>query len=51
MFKKTEINIPFSKALTQMSLYEKIMKEILSRKGKSAEEGIVSLTVTYSAVI
>ena len=32
MFKKIEINIPFSEALTQMSLYAKFMKEILSRK-------------------
>ena len=51
MFKKIEINIPFSEALTQMPLYEKFMKEILSRKRKIAEEGIVSLTATCSAVI
>ena len=38
-------------ALTQMSLYVKFMKEILSRKRKILEEGIVSMTVTYSAVI
>ena len=30
MFKKIEINIPFSKALTKMPLYAKFMKEILS---------------------
>ena len=51
MFKKIEINIPFSEALTQMPLYGKFMKEILSRKIKIAEEGIVSLTATYSALI
>ena len=51
MFKKIEINIPFSEALTQMPLYEKFMKEILSRKRKIAEKGIVNLTATYSAVI
>ena len=34
MFKKIEINIPFSEALTQMPLYAKFMKEILSRKKK-----------------
>ena len=38
-------------ALTQMSLYVKFMKKILSRKRKIVEEGIVSLTVTCSAVI
>ena len=34
IFKKIEINIPFSKALSQMPLYAKFMKEILSRKKK-----------------
>ena len=51
MFKKIEINIPFSEALTQMPLYAKFMKEILSKKRKIAKEGIVSLTATYSAII
>ena len=51
MFKKIKINIPFSEALTQMPLYAKFMKEILSRKRKIAEEGIMSLTATCSAVI
>ena len=51
MFKKIEINIPFSEALTQMSHLAKFMKDILKRKRKIAEEGIVSLTATYSAVI
>ena len=51
MFKKIEINIPFLEALTQIPLYAKFMKEILSRKRKIAEEGIVSLIVTCSAVI
>ena len=51
MFKKIEINIPFSKALTQMPHYAKFIKEILSRKRRIAEEGIVSITATCSAVI
>ena len=51
IFKYIEINIPFSEALTQMPLYAKFMKEILSRKRKIAEEGIVSLTPTCSIVI
>ena len=34
-----------------MPLYAKFMKEILSRKRKIAEEGIVNLTATYNAVI
>ena len=51
MFKKIEINIPFSKALTQMPKYEKFMKDILSKKRKITEEGMVSLTATSSVVI
>ena len=51
MFKKIEINIPFREALTQMPQYEKFMKDILSKKIKITEEGIVSLTATCSAVI
>ena len=51
MFKKIEINIPFSKALTQMPQYVKFMKDILSKKRKITEEGIVNLTVTYNAMI
>ena len=51
MFKKIEINIPFSEALTQMPHYAKFMRDILSKKGKFAEEGVVSLTATYNAVI
>ena len=34
-----------------MPLYEKFIKEILSRKRKIAEEGLVSLTSTCSEVI
>ena len=51
MFKKIEINIPFSEALTQMPHYAKFMKDILSITSKIVEEGVVSLTATCSAVI
>ena len=51
MFKKIKINIPFSEALTQMPQYAKFMKDILSKKRKITEEGIVSLTATCSVVI
>ena len=50
MFKKIEINIPFSKALTQMRHYAKFMKDILSRKSKIAEEGVVSLTACNAVI-
>ena len=51
MFKKIKINISFSKELIQMPHYAKFIKDILSRKGKFAEKGIVNLTATCSAVI
>ena len=51
IFKKIEINIPFVEAITQMPNYAKFQKDILSKKKKIAEEGIVSLTATCSAVI
>ena len=51
MFKKIEINIPFSKALTQMPNYGKFIKYMLSKKREFTEEGIVILNETCSAVI
>ena len=51
MFKKIEINIPFSEELTQMPHYAKFMKDLVSKKRKFTEEGIVSLNATCSAVI
>ena len=51
MFKKMEVNIPFSEALTQMPHCAKFMKDILSRKRKIVEEGVVRLTEACSPVI
>ena len=51
IFKKIEINIPFAKVISQMPLYAKFLKEILSKKRKIAEEDIVNLTATCSAII
>ena len=51
IFKKIEINIPFAEALTQMHNYGKFLKDILNRKKKIAEEGIVNLTATCSVAI
>ena len=51
MCKKIEINIPFAEALAQMPHYAKFMKDVLSKKRKFDEEGVVSLSATCSAVI
>ena len=50
-FQKLEICIPFTEVVTQMTLYAKFIKEILSKKRRIAEEGVVNLTSTCSAVI
>ena len=44
IFKKIEINIPFEEVISQIPLYAKFLKEILSKKRKIAEEGIVNLS-------
>ena len=51
MFKKIEINIPFADAITQMPNYAKFLKDILSKKKKIVDEGVLSLTATCSAII
>ena len=51
IFKKIEINIPFAEVINQMPIYAKFLKEILNKKKKIAEKGIVNLTATCSAVI
>ena len=50
-FQKLEISMPFTEVVTQMPLYAKFLKDILSKKRKIYEEGIVNLTATCSAVI
>ena len=50
-FQKLEISMPFTEVVTQIPLYAKFLKEILSKKRRFAEEGVVNLTATCSAVI
>ena len=50
-FQKLEISMPFTEVVTQMPLYAKFLKEILSKKKKFSEEGVVNLIVTCSALI
>ena len=51
MFKKLEINFPFAKALAQMPNYAKFMKDIINKKNKLDDCGIVNLSSNSSAVI
>ena len=50
-FQKLEISMPFTEVVTQMPLYAKFLKDILSKKRKIVDEGIVNLTATYSVAI
>ena len=43
--------MPFTEVVTQMPLYAKFLKDILSKKRKIVEEGIMNLTATCSALI
>ena len=43
--------MPFTEVVTQMPLYAKFLKEILSKKRRFVEEGVVNLTATCSVVI
>ena len=43
--------MPFTEVVTQMPLYAKFLKDILTKKRKIVEEGIMNLTATCSAVI
>ena len=51
MFKKFEINIPFTDVLAQMPNYVKFMKEIMINKKKLEAYGTVNLTKNCSAII
>ena len=50
-FQKLEISMPFTEVVTQMPLYAKFLKDILSKKRKIEREGIVNLTATCSALM
>ena len=51
IFKKLHINIPFFKALEQMSVYVKFMKDTLSKKRKLGDYETVALFEECSAIL
>ncbi|KAJ9187034.1 hypothetical protein P3X46_002532 [Hevea brasiliensis] len=51
VLQKLYINIPFTKALSQMPSYAKFLKEILSKKRKLEDYGTVALTEECSAIL
>ncbi|KAL4381288.1 hypothetical protein AHAS_Ahas04G0118500 [Arachis hypogaea] len=51
IFRKLQINIPFSEVLEKMPIYVKFMKELLSKKKRLMGDEIVVLTKECSAII
>ncbi|GAU47732.1 hypothetical protein TSUD_386910 [Trifolium subterraneum] len=51
IFKRLQINIPFSEALEQMPTYAKFMKEILTKKRRITNEETIHLDASCSAII
>jgi len=51
MLKKLHVNVPFLDALSQIPLYAKFFKEILSKKWKIDEHETVALGEEFSAVV
>ncbi|XP_015970262.1 uncharacterized protein LOC107493718 [Arachis duranensis] len=51
IFKKLQINIPFAKALEQMPLYAKFLKELMTRKRNWGEKETLVLIEECSAII
>jgi len=51
MLKKIYINVPFTEALSHMPLYEKNLKDILSKKRKIEDNETIALTRECSVVI
>ncbi|XP_014503149.1 uncharacterized protein LOC106763476 [Vigna radiata var. radiata] len=51
IFKKLEINIPFSEALQQMPSYAKFLKELLSKKRKYIEEETIEVQGNCNVII
>ena len=51
IFKKLEITIPFGKALQQIPLYSKFLKDLLTKKGKYIHSDNIVVEGNCSAVI
>ena len=51
LFKKLQIDIPFSEALEQMPVYAKFMKDILSKKRRINDEETIQIDANCSAII
>ncbi|XP_074290803.1 uncharacterized protein LOC141617501 [Silene latifolia] len=51
MLKKLEVSLPFTEVVTQMPLYTKFLKDVLTKKRSIRGDGLVALRGQYSAVL
>ncbi|XP_074293256.1 uncharacterized protein LOC141620230 [Silene latifolia] len=51
MLKKLEVSLPFTEVVTQMSLYTKFLKDVLTKKRSIGGDGIVALRGQCSTVL
>ncbi|XP_070046828.1 uncharacterized protein [Nicotiana tomentosiformis] len=51
MLRHVNVNLPFTKVLSQMPAYEKFLKEILTKKRKIEETSVVKLTEHCSVIL
>ncbi|XP_074300011.1 uncharacterized protein LOC141631209 [Silene latifolia] len=51
MLKKLEVSLPFTEVVTQMPLYTKFLKDVLTKKRSIGGDGLVSLRGECSAIL
>ncbi|XP_074302878.1 uncharacterized protein LOC141637212 [Silene latifolia] len=51
MLKKLEVSLPFTEVVTQMPLYTKFLKDVLTKKRSIGGDGLVALRGQCSAVL
>ncbi|XP_074318855.1 uncharacterized protein LOC141655687 [Silene latifolia] len=51
MLKKLEVSLPFTEVVTQMPLYTKFLKDVLTKKRSIGGDGLVSIRGEYSAAL
>ncbi|XP_074298060.1 uncharacterized protein LOC141628871 [Silene latifolia] len=51
MLKKLEVSLPFTEVVTQMTLYTKFLKDVLTKKRSTGGDGLVSLRGECSAIL
>ncbi|XP_058726379.1 uncharacterized protein LOC131597720 [Vicia villosa] len=51
IFKRLQINVPFSEALEQMPMYSKFIKDVITKKRRFEDQDVVTMNSCCSAII